>query len=84
MQNRIDRIKEALSVLNPVCLDIIDESFLHKGHNGFIDENAETHLHIKIAADFGSTNMVAKHKRIYQLIKPEFDTGLHAISITIL
>jgi len=32
--NRIENINKALSILNPRYLDIVDESYLHEGHNG--------------------------------------------------
>ena len=84
LSSRIQRIKSLLSSLNPIFLEIIDESFLHKGHNGFIDDNSETHIHIKIKANFNNSSLLDKHKQINRLVKSEYNNGLHALRITIL
>ena len=70
--NRKETIQMKLSVLNPHFLEIIDESSLHVGHAGNPNGNAESHFSIKIAV-----------KKLNNLLKEEFDNGLHALSINI-
>lgn len=76
------RIKEKLSVLKPHFCEIINESYKHAGHK---HAGIETHFKIKIAADiFQNKNLLASHRKINDLLKPEFENGLHALSIEIL
>ena len=84
MTNRISRITQALSVLVPSSLEIIDESEMHHGHAGVDGTQTETHLKIKINADFGQVSLIDKHRKINALIKDEFANGLHAVSIDVI
>ena len=81
---RITRIKQKLDVLKPQYLEIIDETPKHSGH--FESETLlETHLVIKISTDnLYNLSLVAQHKIINDLLKEEFQDGLHALSIRIL
>jgi len=83
MTNRISRITTLLSILNPSALEIIDESQMHRGHAGVDSTQEETHLRIKIAADFGEVNTLEKHRIINDIVKDEFKRGLHALSIEV-
>ena len=80
---RSSRITKLLSPLNPAHLEVIDESYLHKGHAGVNSAHDETHLKIIIQADFGNLKLLDKHRKIKELIKEEFDKGLHAVSIEV-
>ena len=81
MTNRVSRITKLLSVLDPSMLEVIDESYLHRGHAGVDPSHEETHLRIKIKADFGALSLMGKHRKIHELVKEEFKRGLHALSI---
>ena len=81
MTNRISRITDLLSALKPSNLEIIDESRMHRGHAGVDGTHEETHLKIKITADFGEVSTLEKHRIINALVKDEFEKGLHALSI---
>jgi len=83
MTKRILRITELLSTLNPSTLEIIDETQMHRGHAGVDGTHTETHLKIKISADFGKVSALEKHRMINMLVKEEFAKGLHALSIEI-
>ena len=83
MTNRILRITKLLSPLNPSSLEMIDESYMHRGHAGVDRTHTETHLKIKIKADFGDMKLLDKHRKVKELIKEEFDKGLHAVSIEV-
>ena len=61
-----------------------DISILHKGHNNF-DGNQETHF--SIVLNFNNQNKESKlkiHRKINELLKDEFNSGLHALEIKIL
>ncbi len=80
--NRIERIKEALSILNPDHLEILDETHMHYGHAGHNPNSEYTHLKIIISDNFGDIGLVEKHRKINNLLKEEFSNGLHAASIS--
>lgn len=81
--NRIERVKNILEKeLKPTKLDIIDDSARHAGHRQ--NRGGEyTHLNINISADFGDKKLLECHRYIKELIKDEFECGLHAVSIRI-
>lgn len=70
------------SVFSPQRLEVIDESGRHAGHQPDMEEGAETHMRIRIVADaFAGKTRVERHRAINDLLKPEFDAGLHALAI---
>ena len=65
-------------------VEVNDISILHKGHNNF-DGNQETHF--SIILDFKKQNKESKleiHRKVNDLLKDEFNSGLHALEIKIL
>lgn len=80
---RIDNIKHALSVLKPKYLEVIDESHLHSGHFGPGNDVEFSHIKIVISDEFPGKKLVEKHRTIKSLLKEEFESGLHALSIVI-
>lgn len=82
--NRQEIIKKKLSVLEPEYLKVIDNSCFHKKHN--IDWfNTQSHFTIKIFANsISSYKILSQHKIIKDLLKDEFENGLHALSIIII
>ena len=72
-------ITERLSFLNPIKLEIINESHLHKGHAG---NNGGEHFKIRIQSLlFQDKNMVERHKMIYKALNDLIPQTIHAISI---
>ncbi len=79
--NRIESIKQALSILNPSFLEVIDESQQHVGHKGHNPDSEYTHIKLIISDEFSGMKLVDKHRAIKSLLKNEFEKGLHALSI---
>ena len=79
---RADRIRARLTeALSPTRLAIKDDSHLHAGHAGARPEG-ETHYTVEIsAAAFKGQTRVAMQRAVMDALKPEFDTGLHALAI---
>jgi BolA protein len=74
--------KKIENKLNPVSLEIINESHLHAGHQESFDGSGETHLRIKIVTEaFEGMSRVDRHRAINALIDDEIAAGLHAIAI---
>ncbi|CAG7896367.1 unnamed protein product [Brassica rapa] len=85
IENRASRIKEKLEKeLEPVELVIEDVSYQHAGHAGMKGRGTdeETHFNVKIVSKgFEGMNLVKRHRLVYDLLREELDSGLHALSI---
>ena len=79
---RSERIRDILTeTFAPSALDVVDDSHKHAGHAGARPEG-ETHYTIKITSPkFEGQSRVATQRAILAALKPEFETGLHALSI---
>jgi BolA family transcriptional regulator, general stress-responsive regulator len=79
MQERIiARLKEAL---DPISLDVVDESDRHAGHAG-AREGGGTHYRVSVvSARFERVSRVARHRLVHDLLKAEFADGLHALAL---
>jgi BolA protein len=82
--NRAERIKAILTrELAPHHLEIIDDSHKHAGHAGARPEG-ETHYSLIIgSAAFTGKTKVQAHQMVYTHLKPELDSGLHALAIRV-
>lgn len=77
---RMDLIKERLTALAPVKLDIIDESHLHAGHAG--SKNGASHFRVIIAsAQFNGLSPVARHRLVYDRLQDLIPFPIHALAI---
>ena len=77
------RVRNALAILNPEFLEIIDESDKHQGHSGH-QIDILTHVHIRIGADiFKNMTRIQRHKAVTTALAAEINDFLHAIRITI-
>lgn len=80
--NRSERIHQILSdAFQPTGLEVVDDSHKHAGHAGARPEG-ETHYTVIISATaFDGLSRVARQRAVMEVLKPEFETGLHALSI---
>ena len=61
-----------------------DVSILHKGHNNY---NGKNETHFSIVLNTNTKNKESKlsiHRKINELLKDEFNLGLHALEIKII
>ncbi|KQT01817.1 MULTISPECIES: BolA family protein [unclassified Rhizobium] len=80
LQSRIETKLNA--AFSPERLMVINESHLHAGHHPDIDGNGETHMRIRIVSRaFAGMSRVARHRAINDLLKAEFEAGLHALAV---
>jgi BolA family transcriptional regulator, general stress-responsive regulator len=76
-----ERIVARLTALDPLLLDVTDESHLHAGHAG-AREGGGTHYRVRVvSAQFEHQSRVARHRLIYGLLAAEFADGLHALAL---
>lgn len=67
--------------LQPVDLEVVDESHLHKGHPGARDGRG--HFRIRIISDkFTGLKLIQRHRLIYDAVGDLMETDIHALSIT--
>ncbi len=80
--NRKDRITRTLTeAFRPDRLEVVDESHLHKGHEGAHPEG-ESHFRVRIAAKaFAGKSRVEMHRMVNAALAPEIAAGLHALAI---
>jgi len=68
----------------PERLDVLNESQLHAGHQPDFNGEGETHMRVRIVASaFAGMSRVARHRAISDLVKAEFEAGLHALAVEV-
>jgi BolA protein len=71
--------------LNPVFLEVLDESAAHAGHVGADDSGMGTHFRVRIeSAVFTGKSRVARHRLVYDALQEYMDLGLHALAIEVI
>ena len=78
---RIEIIRNKLQdALNPVALDITDDSHLHVGHAGA--QGGAGHFTVNIVAEtFNGLSTIARHRLIYDALAELMPNEIHALSI---
>jgi len=77
----IDSIKERLASLEPVLVEIKDDSALHAGHAGARDGGGHFRLAI-VASVFAGRRTMDRHRLVYDALGPLMKREIHALSIT--
>lgn len=72
---------------HPQKLEVINESHLHEGHphnEHAFDGKGETHFRVKIlSSSFSDMTRVEIHRAIYQVLKEELATCVHALALEV-
>lgn len=75
------RIETKLANLEPVRLDVIDDSEKHRGHGGY-REGGETHFTVRIVSHrFAGASRLARHRMVNDLLADELRERVHALAI---
>lgn len=82
--SRAERIETQLRAqFSPVHFVLTDQSASHAGHAG-ARPGGETHYHLAMnAAAFEGLSRVARQRLVYDALREEFDTGLHALTLVL-
>ncbi len=82
MGTRVERIREILThELQPIELNIEDESWKHAGHAG-ARESGGGHFQVRIVADrFRGQSRIDRQRMVMQALAAEFGPTIHALSI---
>ena len=75
-------IRERLAALDPVQIDLADESSQHAGHAGW-KAGGGTHWRLTIVSPrFAGQPPVARHRMVYQALGELMQNPIHALAIT--
>ena len=78
--NRIERIRDALAVLQPTLLDVVDDSHKHAGHEGARDGRG--HFTVRIVSPaFAGKAPLARHRAVYAALGEMMQADIHALAI---
>ncbi|MBK9160128.1 MAG: BolA family transcriptional regulator [Nitrosomonadales bacterium] len=80
MSGRIAAMQARLAVLEPVSLEITDESHQHAGHAGAREGGGHFLLQIT-SAQFVGKSTVARHRMIYSALGEMMRREIHALNI---
>ena len=80
---RKKRIESKLKhAFEPIFIEVRDDSNQHAGHQSIEEGAKETHFYINMKTlSFKGLNKVMMHRKVYELLKYEFDNGLHALEL---
>lgn len=77
--NLTETIQTRLAQLNPVSIELKDDSALHAGHAG---NTGGGHFSLKIvSSQFSQKSQIMRHRLIYQALTDLMPGKIHAISI---
>lgn len=77
-----ETIKQRLQALEPISLQLVDESEQHHGHSGWRDGGG-THWRLAIVSPrFAGQSAVARHRMVYQAVGELMHNPIHALAIT--
>jgi BolA protein len=76
------RIRERLAALEPLDLELVDESAKHAGHAGS-RPGGGTHWRLSIVSPrFAGQTTLARHRMVYQALGELMHNPIHALAIT--
>lgn len=80
--SRLARIQEALQLaLNPIHLEIQDDSAHHAGHAGVAQHGGGHYTARIVSAEFEGLSTVRRHQMVYQALGRLMQTDIHALII---
>jgi BolA protein len=75
-------IRQRLSKLEPLALELVDESAKHEGHSG-ARPGGQTHWRLSIVSPrFAGQATVARHRMVYEALGELMQHPIHALAIT--
>jgi BolA protein len=76
------RIRERLAALDPLDVELVDESSKHAGHAGW-RPGGGTHWRLSIVSPrFAGQTTLARHRMVYQALGELMQNPIHALAIT--
>jgi BolA protein len=84
MNTRLSRMESVLrDRFAPTILQVADDSAKHAGHAG-ARPGGETHYDVLLVSErFKGLSRVERHRLVNEALADEFNTGLHALALTL-
>ena len=77
-----EAIRARLAALEPVSLELVDQSAQHAGHAG-ARPGGNTHWHLDIVSPrFSGQSIQARHRMVYQALGELMHHPIHALAIS--
>ena len=76
----IDRIRTRLSALEPLAIELSDDSAAHVGHAGAASGGGHYQLRL-VSARFTGQSKIARHRLVYDASRSLIAEGIHALAI---
>jgi BolA family transcriptional regulator, general stress-responsive regulator len=77
---RVERIRQRLGSLEPIALEVTDDSRHHAGHAGAADGRG--HFSVRIVSKrFAGLGTLPRHRLVYEAVGDLMATDVHALSI---
>ncbi len=80
MTDTVTEMHTRLSGLNPLSLDILDESAAHAGHAGARSGGGHYRMRI-VSAAFEGLGTIARHRAVYAALGDLMQNTIHALTI---
>lgn len=81
MSDRVTQIEQRLrAALQPLRLDIVDESAKHAGHAGARDGGGHFDVTI-VSSQFSGKSLLQRHRLVYDALGETMRGDIHALSI---
>ena len=75
-------IRNRLAALEPLQVELEDQSEQHRGHAGY-QAGGNTHWHLTIVSPrFSGKPVVARHRMVYEALGSLMQNPIHALAIT--
>ena len=81
MTRVIDAMRARLGALDPVTIEIADDSAQHTGHAGARDGGGHFRLAI-VSPRFAGCRTIERHRLVYDALGPLMKREIHALSIS--
>lgn len=78
--NRIEQIHALLATLQPLQIEIVDDSHKHAGHEGARSGGGHFTLHI-VSTQFDGKATLSRHRMIYSALGDMMKRDIHALNI---
>ena len=79
--NRLNRMRSLLGALQPVRIELVDDSHKHAGHAGARAGGGHYRLTI-VSAQFAGKPTMARHRMVYFALGEMMKHEIHALHIT--
>jgi BolA protein len=78
---RMEQIRRLLQArLNPIALELLDESAKHAGHAGAA--SGAGHFRLRIVSEaFAGLPLVQRHRLVHDALAPLFGSEIHALAL---